>query len=162
MKFDETHIKALKSLNSMIDGLKNLRWYYEADIEYEYSPFENSIKEYCDKYCEFYLMCNEAELFFDSLKSIIESIVDCNADMYYEDFFRPVELITYYIGKIISSDNGLKDKIREWMADFCSEYEGDMVAEEYFRPFISGEKIYHADNYYTDYDDFSEMISVFK
>lgn len=52
-----------------------------------------------------------------------------------EDFFRPVELIVYYVGKIISSDSTLKDKIRDWMDDFCSEYEGDMVAEQYFRPF---------------------------
>lgn len=65
----------------MIDGLGNDREYYEADFEYEYTPFEDSIKAYCDGYCEFYLMSDEAELFFDSLKSIIESIVGCNADM---------------------------------------------------------------------------------
>lgn len=82
--------------------------------------------------------------------------------MYYEDFFRPAEFITYYFGKNISHDNEVKDSIHEWPVDFCDEFEEDMLVKEYFKPFINGEKIYPADNNYTDYKDFNKMISAFK
>ena len=82
--------------------------------------------------------------------------------MYDEDFFRPAELITYYFGKIISSNSNLKVVIHDWIVEFSNEYECDMIVEEYFRPFINGEKIYHADNYYTGYRDLNRMMRVFK
>ncbi len=160
--YEEVHKKASENLNYMIDSLKNQRWFYEGDIEYEYTPFEEKIKNYCDSYAEFYIKNNESGVFFDSLKMVIEAILECNADMYDEDFFRPVELITYYLGKIASSDSDLKKNIHDWLADFCDENEGDIFVEDYFKKFISGEKIYHADNYYTGYNDFNKMIMVFK
>ena len=162
MEFVETHTKALKDVKTMIDHLENDRWYYEADIEYEYTSFEINIKKYCDLYCEVYISNDESELFFDSLTKIVEAIVECNADMYDEDFSRPAELITYYFGKIISSDDDLKEHIYNWLLNFCEEYEGDMLVEDYFRHFINGEKIYHADNYYTEYKDLNRMMRVFK
>ena len=161
-EFGETHKKALKDLNGIINGLENDRWYFDADIECEYTPFEQDIKVYCEQYCEVYLTNNEAELFFESLIRIVYAIVECDADMYDEDFFRPAELITYYFGKIISSDNNLKDRIHDWIVGFSVEFDGDMLVEDYFRPFINGERIYHADNYYTGYGDLNRMLSVFK
>ena len=158
-EYDEKSSKALKR---MIEGLENDRWYFEADIEYEYTPFEGDIKDYCDSYFEVYIANGEGVEFFNSLKSVVEAIVECNADMYYEDFFRPAELITYYLGKTVSSDDNLKVKIREWLIDFCDVYEGDMLVEDYFKPFLNGEKIYHADSYYTGYDDLNKMMRVFK
>ena len=82
---------------------------------------------------------------------------------YDEDFFRPVELITYYFGKLInSSDDNLKNEIHRWLVNFCNDNYDDMIVTDYFKPFLYGEKIYHADNYYVDYKDFNKMISVFK
>ena len=147
-EYDE---KSSKALNYMIKGLENDRWYFEGDIEYEYTPFEEEIKDYCDSYFEVYIANGEGVEFFNSLKSVVEAIVECNADMYDEDFFRPAELITYYLGKTVSSDDDLKVKIREWLVDFCDVYEGDMLVEDYFKPFLNGERIYHADNYYTGF-----------
>lgn len=161
-EFDEIHEKASDNLDYIIRHLINDRQFYDADFEFEYTLFEESVKQYCDSYCEFYLRENRAEMFFNSLIRIVENVVNCDADMYYEDFFRPAELITYYFGKIISHDNELKYSIHEWLVDFCDEFEGDMLVEEYFKPFINGEKIYHADNNYTGYKDFNKMISVFK
>ena len=161
-EYNKIHSKALKCLNNTINSLENNREFYECDIEYEYTPFEEEIKNYCDSYAEFYLANNESGEFFDSLKKVVECIVECNADMHDEDFFRPVELITYYLGKIISSDEDLKENIYDWLVDFCEEYEGDMIVEDYFKKFINGKKIYHADTYYTGYDDFNAMITVFK
>ena len=161
-EFSKTHKKALKDLNSMIYSLENDRWYYDADIECEYTPFEQDIKSYCDGYFEIYMANNGQDLFFDSLTRIVNAIVECNADMYDEDFFRPAELITYYFGKIISSNTNLKDTIHDWIDEFSDEFEGDMLVEDYFRPFINGEKIYHADNYYTGYDDLNRMMRIFK
>lgn len=158
-EYDE---KSSKALNYMIKGLENDRWYFEGDIEYEYTPFEEEIKDYCDSYFEVYIANGEGVEFFNSLKSVVEAIVECNADMYDEDFFRPAELITYYLGKTVSSDDDLKVKIREWLVDFCDVYEGDMLVEDYFKPFLNGERIYHADNYYTGYDDLNKMMRVFK
>lgn len=158
----ETHNKALRYLTSMINGLGNDRYYYDADFECEYTSFEEDIKNYCETYCEFYLTNGDAEMFFDSLTRIVNAIVECDAEMYDEDFFRPAELITYYFGKIISSDNDLKKEIHDWLVEFSGEYEGDMIVEDYFRPFLKGEKIYHADNYYTGYDDLNAMMRVFK
>ena len=61
---------------------------------------------------------------------------------YDEDFFRPIELITYYLGKlIISSEDDLKNKIHAWLLDFIDEWEGDMIVEEYFKPFVNGERV---------------------
>ena len=161
-EFDKVHNKALKSLNSMIDGLENDRWFYEGDIEYEYTSFEEEIKSYCDSYAEFYISNNKTEKFFDSIKKVVEAIVECDADMYDEDFFRPIELITYYLGKIISSDSNLKEDVHDWLEDFCDENEGDIFVEDYFKPFLKGDKIFHADNYYTGYNDYNKMIGVFK
>jgi len=161
-EYDTIHRKDSKMLNHMINGLKNDRWFYECDIEYEYTPFEEEIKNYCDSYFEVYIANDKGVEFFNSLKSVVEAIVECNADMYDEDFSRPAELITYYLGKTISSDDNLKVKIQEWLIDFCDEYDEDMLVEDYFKPFLNGEKIYHADNYYTDYDDFNKMMKVFK
>ena len=158
----ETHNKALRYATSMIKGLENDRYYYDADFECEYTSFEEDIKNYCETYCEFYLTNGDAEMFFDSLTRIVNAIVRCDADMYDEDFFRPAELITYYFGKIISSDNDLKKEIHDWLVEFSREYEGDMIVEDYFRPFLKGEKIYHADNHYTGYDDLNAMMRVFK
>lgn len=161
-EFDKNHSKALESLNYMIKGLKNDRFYYDLDFECEYTPFEEDIKDYCDSYAEFYIKNNMSREFFNSLKIVIEAILECNADMYEEDFFRPVELITYYLGKIVSSDVDLKQDIHDWLCDLCDENDGDIFVEDYFKKFINGEKIYHADNYYTDYNDFNKMIRVFK
>lgn len=151
-----------KSLKSIINGLNNKPDFYESSIGFEYSSFEESLKSYCDSYCMVYINNNRSKEFFSSLTSIVECIVDCDCDMYYENFFRPVELITYYFGKIISIDAGLKDEIYQWLYDFCREFEEDMIVEEYFEPFINGGNIFHADEYYTDYGDFNKMISVFK
>ena len=161
-KFDRVHTKALKSLNYMIDHLKNDIWFYEADIFNEYTPFEEEIKYYCDSYANHYIANNEAEQFFNSLIVIVESIIQYNATPYYEDFFRPVELITYYMGKISSSDADLKSEIYDRLDEFCNKYEGHDIVKNYFKKFIKGEKIYHADNYYTGYDDYNKMIRVFK
>ena len=162
MEFDETHGKALKKLNRMIDSLENDRWYCDGDIECEYTSFEQDIKNYCDSYYEFYMSNGESELFFEALTKIVEAIAECSTDMYDEDFFRPAELITYYFGKIISSDNDLKEHVYDWLENFCEEYDGDMLVMDYFKPFINGEKIYHADSYYTGYKDLNRMMRVFK
>lgn len=161
-EFEKTHKKALRNMESIISSLKNDRWYYDADFEYEYTPFEQDIKTHCESYCEFYIINNEAGLFFDSLTRIADAMVACEADKYGEDFFRPAELITYYFGKIITGDNDLKDPVHDWMVEFCHENEESMIVEDYFRPFIKGEKIYHADSYYTGYDDLNRMMRVFK
>ena len=161
-EFSKKHKKALKDTESMINSLENERWYYDADFECEYTPFEEDIKIYCDANFEFYSANNREDLFFESLTRIVYAIAGCNADMYYEDFFRPAELITYYFGKIISSNSNMKDPVRDWIAEFSDEYEGDMIVEEYFTPFIKGEKVYHADTYYTGYKDLNRMMRVFK
>ena len=85
-----------------------------------------------------------------------------SADMYEEDFFRTAELITYYFGKIISTDEDIKDIVHDWILDFCRENKGDMIVEDYFNHFIKGEKIHNSDSYYTNYSDFNRMILVFK
>lgn len=154
--------QAQKKLNYILDSLKNDRCFYECDINCEYTSFEESLKSYCDSYGNLYIQNNDCELFFSSLKSIVEAIVECLADMYDEDFFRPAELITYYFGKIVTNDISLKDEVYNWLSDFCRKYDGDMLVVEYFEPFINGESIYHADDYYTGYDDLKEMMSVFK
>ncbi len=149
-------------LNSIIDGLENDLWFYEVDIEYEYTPFEEAVKKYCDSYWEYYMANNGVKLFFDSLTRIINAMVKCCTYMYDEDFSRPAELITYYFGKIISHDNDLKDYIHDWIMEFSHEHEEDMIVEDYFKPFIKGEKIYPADSYYTNYKDLNQMLRVFK
>ncbi|WP_458406525.1 hypothetical protein [Methanobrevibacter sp.] len=161
-EFEKIHNEAMTVLNYIISNLNNNSEFYEGDFNYEYSTFEESLKSYCDKYASFYLNNGEGKIFFNSLVLIVETIVGCDADAYYEDFFRPAELLTYYLGKIISQDNGLKKEIYEWLADFCRDFEDDMIVKDYFKLFINGEKIYPGDNYYTDYDDFNKMIQVFK
>lgn len=156
------HDSALKSLKHIIQGLNNDREFYEIDIDWEYTPFEDSLKSYCDSYFDFYLDNGCGEVFFNSLVSVVEAIVECNAENYYEDFFRPAELITYYFAKIASHDDDLKDLIHDWLVEFCSDFEGDMIVDDYFKPFIDGEKISNSDNYYADYADFNRMILVFK
>ena len=44
IEFSETHKKALRHVKSMINRLENERWYYDADFECEYTPFEEDIK----------------------------------------------------------------------------------------------------------------------
>lgn len=162
LKFDEAHRKSLKDVDSIVYSLRNNRWYYDADFECKYTPFEEDIKKYCDSYCEVYISNNEAGLFFNNLTHIVDAIVECDAEMYDEDFFRPAELITYYFGKIITSDDGLKDRVHDWISGFCRRNEDDMIEADYFTPFIKGEKIYHADNQYTGYDDLNRMLGAFK
>jgi len=162
MEFNNTHKKALNSADSIINSLKNDLEYYDADFEWEYTPFEEDLKLYCDSYFEVYMENNINELFFDSLKRIVNAMVECTSDMYDEDFYRPAELITYYFGKIISTDTGLKDLVHDWLLVFCRENEGNMVVEDYFHHFINGEKIYHADSNYTNYKDLNRMMRVFK
>lgn len=158
----DCHEKALNVFNKIINGLKNDPGFYMLDISCEYTPFEESIKSYCDSYFKFYSVNDELEFFFNSLTVIVEAIVENGSEEYYEDFFRPAELLTYYFGKIISSAIKLKEDIKNWLADFCKDFKGDIIVDEYFKPFIDGKKIYHADIYYTDYDDFNMMIEVFK
>lgn len=162
VEFDEAHRKSLKDVDSIVYSLRNNRWYYDADFECEYTPFEEDIKKYCDSYCEVYILNNEAGLFFDNLTHIVDAIVECDAEMYDEDFFRPAELITYYFGRIITSDDGLKDRVHDWLVEFCRRNEDDMISVDYFTPFIKGERIYHADNHYTGYADLKRMLGVFK
>ncbi len=45
MEFDETHKKALTSAEAMINRLENDREYYDADIEWEYTPFKDSCRQ---------------------------------------------------------------------------------------------------------------------
>lgn len=161
--YEEININASNSLKYMINALNSDFEFYECGFEYEYSPFEQSIKEYCDSYADFYIEHNANEIFFNSLVSVVEAVVNCNANYYDEDFFRPIELITYYLSKlIISSEDDLKNKIHDWLLDFIDEWEGDMIVEEYFKPFVNGERVYHADEYYTGYNDFNEVISIYK
>ena len=162
IKFNKTHEKALNNVNNIINSLKNDRMYYDADFECEYTPFEEDIKIYCESYCEFYMENNRTDLFFDSLKRIVNAMFEYSADMYEEDFFRTAELITYYFGKIISTDEDIKDIVHDWILDFCRENKGDMIVEDYFNHFIKGEKIHNSDSYYTNYSDFNRMILVFK
>lgn len=127
VEFDEAHRKALNDMDSIVYSLRNNRWYYDADFKCEYTPFEEDIKKYCDSYCEVYISNNEAGLFFDNLTHIVDAIVECDAEMYDEDFFRPAELITYYFGRIITSDNDLKDPVHDWISGFCRRNEDDMI-----------------------------------
>jgi len=158
MNFNEAHEKSLKDMDSIVYSLRNDPWYYDADFECEYTSFEEDIKKYCDSYCEYYISNNEAGLFFDNLARIVNAIVECDSEMYDEDFYRPAELITYYFGKIITADDELKDHVHDWLAEFCRKNEDDMIAVDYFTPFMNGEKIYHADNRYTGYDDLNLML----
>ena len=151
MENDECHINAS---DNICYNLKNNPEYYEADISYEYSPFEESLKSYCDSYINIV----DGKDFFNSLVNIVQIIAEYD----YEDVFRPVELITYYLGKIIFLNDDLRDVVYNWLAGFCRDFKKDWIVEEYFKPFINGKMIFHADEYYTDYDDFNEMISVFK
>ena len=59
------------------------------------------------------------------------------------------------MGKIISSNRNLKDDVHDWLVDLCDENEDDRFVENYFKPFLKGDNIYHTDNYYTRYDDYS-------
>lgn len=163
MNFDETNSNASKYVKYMLNALRNDRQYYECDFEYEYTPFEEDIKQYCDSYADFYISNGKGEIFFESLASIVEAVVECETDAYDEDFFRPFELITYYFGKLIfSAEDWLKNSIQKWLVNFCEEFNDGMIVRDYFKPFLSGKKIYHADNYYTGYPDFNKMISVYK
>lgn len=135
--------------------------YYECDIGCEYTSFEEDLKLYCDLYADFYIENNACGVFFEALKSISESIIGCSDDFYYyEDFFRPVQLIIYYLGKLIlSSGDNLKDKIYDWLIGFCSKNENDDFVVEYFHPFLEGKKISNSDRQYTNYKDFNKVVS---
>lgn len=160
---DMDYDKASGEAEYIVRRLNSDYEFYECDFEYEYTPFEESIKRYCDSYADSYILGGDGEIFFDSLAAIVEAVAGCDGECYDEDFFRPIELITYYFGRLIySSDDVLKDKIYSWLVSFCDEYYDDMIVIEYFRPFLNGEKIYHADNYYTDYKDFNRMVLVNK
>lgn len=165
MKFD-----SYNTSNSIQDSLKYIIYelesnpdFYECDIEYEYTSFEESLKEFCDSDIRNCLENNENDIVLDALVSIIESINVIESDMFYENFFRPVELLTYYFGRLILfSEGAMKNRVYNWMYRFIEENEHSMISEEYFKPFIEGDGIYHADNYYTDYDDFKKVISIYK
>ena len=160
--FDEINDEAESYLKYILDNLNNNYEFYEADISYEYTSFEESIKKYCDSYFEFYLVNSSCDVLFNALISVFEVIIGIDSSMYYENFFRPVELMTYYLGKLVISEAMMKNKVYSWINKFIECNEEDMIVEEYFIPFINGEKIYHADEYYTDYDDFNKVVRVFK
>lgn len=49
------------------------------------------------------------------------------------------------------------------MYNFVLENEGfSMITDSYFSVFLDGRMIYHADRYYTDYDDYEEVLSYYK
>ena len=90
--------------------------------------------------------------------------MDVEYDMAEEDYFRPTELITYYIAKLITKSHGkLSNTIHNWMYRIAEDYEDEsLVADSYFRVFLEGRMIYHADKYYTDYVDYEEVLSYYK
>ncbi|RAP54802.1 MAG: hypothetical protein BZ137_00300 [Methanosphaera sp. rholeuAM130] len=153
-----------KCLNEIIHDLRYDRYFYECDITMEYSLFESSVKDYCDKYIVMYLENNDNEEAFRCLVKLSETIIDVEDDMSDEDYFRPSELITYYFARIISLSNGsLKNRIHNWMYKLVEKYEGiSYLVDNYFKVFLEGDMIYHADEYYTNYDDYDEVLSYYK
>lgn len=164
LEFETINQKASDYLKYILKDLEMDPDFYGADFEVEYSSFEQSLKEYCDSYFDFYIQNDAHDVFFDALVSITEAIAECRDDFYYyEEFFRPMELITYYFGKLaFISDYSLKEDIYEWISDFCKENKDDFIVDEYLAVFINGEKISRSDSYYTNYKDFNRMVSVFR
>ena len=157
-----SHDESDKKLKYIINELKNNRQFYESDYFTEYSPFERSLKEFFDVNVITCLEKKEYDYVFYVLTSIIDTLGEIETKCYYEDLFRPVEIITYFFGKlIIISDDSMKKKIYEWIKEYVDENEDTMISFEYFKPFIEGYGIYHSDEYYTDYDDFDDCVLVF-
>jgi len=162
-EFNKIEKDAIGSLNRIIDQLEYERDYYECDITMEYSPFEEDVKLFCDNFISAYLANDEKKKAFDLLVRLVNVMAKNECEMYEEDIFRPTELLTYYFAKIISLSNGsLKNRIHNWMYSFTKENEESLIANDYFRVFLEGKLIYHADKYYTNYADYKKVLSYYK
>ena len=160
---DEMKKESDERLNHIINELQRNPDYYQVDIEYEYTPFETALKDFYDTYWEFFLSNGYDFQFSISLMLVIHTMNKIESYSYDEDFFRPMELLTYYLGKAISlSSDDIQKFIDNWILEFIKDNEESFIVDEYLKPFYNGEEIYHADEYYTGYDDFYEMISVYK
>ena len=162
--FNRIEKDANKHLNSIMDQLEYDRDYYECDITMEYAPFEMDVKQFCDNDITAFLAHGENEKAFELLVRLVEFMNDMEGDMSEDDIFRPTELITYYFAKIITLSSGsLKNRIYNWMYNFTEENEEySLIADNYFRVFLEGKLIYHADEYYTNYSDYKEVLSYYK
>lgn len=78
--FDKTNLESSK-LSNILAELEYNETFYEMDIGFEYSMFEENLKEYCDFYFEFFLKRNDCEIFFDSLVSIVETMLNIDCDI---------------------------------------------------------------------------------
>lgn len=160
---NQLDIKASEAFNYLLNNLYDYE-FYSADIDYEYSPLEESVKSYCDKYITKYLELGKTDKVFDNLKTIMEALLEIEMDTDFDNLFRPVELLTYYFGKLITaSDGAMKNRVYTWMYSFVEENEEcSLIVDDYLKPFMEGIKIYHADEYYTDYDDYDEIVQIYK
>jgi len=150
-------------LNNIIDRLTHDSFFVECDITTEYTAFEEDVKDFCDKYIDTYIKNNKYEEAFNSLVRLTDAIVDVEDNMDMDDYYRPVELITYYFAKLLTLSRGaIKNRIHNWMYNYVEEYKDiSLIADEYFRVFLEGKMIYHADEYYTNYNDYNHVLSYY-
>ena len=151
-------------LDNMLKRLESDRWFYEPDIEYEYTPFEESLKDFCDSKINKLIQIGDCEFAWECLSKIIEELYDvddCIDES--DDLFRACELLTYYIGKVMyNSEGSLRNRIYNWIFKHIQDCMYSQYAEQYLKSFLNGDGICCSDNYYTKYKDFSEMTLVNK
>jgi len=154
----------VSELDYILTNLEEDRYFYEGDIDYEYTSFEESLKKFCDENINKLIELDDCEFAWECLSKIIEELyeIDDFSDIS-EDLFRACELLTYYIGKVMYNSSGaLKNRIYNWIFIHIKECEYSQYVEQYLKPFLNGEKIYCSDKYYTDFDDFDKMILINK
>lgn len=154
--------KTIAKLNHILSNLENNSDFYEDDINYEYTPFEESLKDFCDHDINQLIRDKNSGFAWDCLSKIVEKLYELDDYIdFEEELFRACELLTYYIGRVMyHSTDDMKNTIYIWIYNHIKENEHSQYVDSYLKPFLNGEKINCSDEYYTGYDDYDKMISI--